>query len=287
MQTSVPPGNRIGHRRRLGVIGLGAMALTALLRTLPVHAEPARPTVRLATTTSTENTGLLAELLPPFEQRFEVKVDVVAVGSGAALKLAENGDADVVLSHAPELEEKFVAAGHGVNRREVMYNDFVIVGPPSDPAQIAGSKDAADAITKIAATKAPFVSRGDESGTHQKEKSLWQAAALQPSGEWYREAGQGMGQVLVMASETNAYTLSDRGTYLAMRKQLASKVLVEGGARLRNPYVIIAVNPARYQHVRYVMAMALIGWLTSYEGQSIIRNFKVDGEPLFTPLAVP
>jgi len=243
--------------------------------------------IRLATTTSTENSGLLAKLLPPFEQRFEVRVDVVAVGSGAAMKIATNGDADLVLSHAPALEEAFVASGHGVNRRIVMQNDFVIVGPPADPAGIGGGSDAAAALKTIATAAAPFVSRGDGSGTHRKEMNLWKKAAVEPDGGWYLEAGQGMGQVLVMADEKNAYTLSDRGTYLALKSKLDSKVLVEGDPVLANPYTVTAVNPARHPHVHYFEAMNLIAWLTSIEGQKIIRQFRVGGEPLFHPLAIP
>ena len=243
--------------------------------------------LRLATTTSTESSGLLAELLPPFERANGIKVDVIAVGSGKALKLAENGDADVVLSHAPELEEPFVAAGYGVNRRDVMYNDFVIVGPSADPAKIRGLKDAAEVMKRLASSGASFVSRADESGTHQKEKQLWAAAGIRPQGPWYLEAGQGMGEVLIMASERKAYTIADRGTWIAFRAKLDLSLLVAGDPRLRNPYTIIAVNPALHSHVKYRETMALIAFVTGTEGQKIIGSFQKDGEVLFHPTAIP
>jgi len=241
----------------------------------------------LATTTSTENSGLLANLLPPFEEMFKTKVKVVAVGTGAALKLGENGDADVVLTHAPLAEEAFVATGHGVNRREVMYNDFIILGPKDDPAGIQGEKEALVAFRRIAEKKVIFISRGDESGTHKKEKELWQEAGIAPSEPWYREAGQGMEAVLTMAGEQGGHTLSDRGTHLAVADQVPLKVLVEGDKRLFNPYSLIAVNPARHSHVNYLGAMQLIAWMTSPTGQKIIRDFTIRGKPLFIPTAIP
>lgn len=239
--------------------------------------------LRLATTTSTENSGLLAVLLPPFEKKHGIKVDVIAVGTGKALKLAENGDVDVVLVHAREAEDKFVAAGFGVSRRDVMHNDFVIVGPAADPAKIAGQKDAAKAFQAIAAAKAPFVSRGDESGTHQKEKAIWRVAAVRPAAPWYREVGQGMGGTLTVASEKQAYTLADRGTWAAYRRKVELTLVCEGDPLLANPYGIIAVNPQRHKHVRHAEAMKLIEFVTSPEGQQIIAGFKVDGEQLFFP----
>ncbi len=243
--------------------------------------------LRLATTTSTENSGLLGVVLAPFERRFGVKVDVIAVGSGKAMKLGENGDVDVVLSHAPELEHAFVAAGFGVNRRDVMYNDFVLVGPPDDPAKLREERTAVEAVKRLAAARATFISRGDESGTHEKEKALWKAAAVAPAGAWYVSAGLGMGQVLQMADEKNAYTLSDRGTYLSYRAKGDLVIVNQGDPVLFNPYTIIAVNPARHPKVRYFDAMALIAWMTSPEGQRIIGDFKVSGEMLFHPTAVP
>jgi tungstate transport system substrate-binding protein len=243
--------------------------------------------LRLATTTSTDQSGLLQVLLPPFEQRFHVQVDVIAVGSGKALKLAENGDADVVLSHAPALEQAFMQAGFGVNRRDVMYNDFIIVGPPSDPAQLRAAAGAADAFKNLAAAQATFISRGDESGTHQKEKELWKAAGITPGGAWYVSAGLGMGEVLLMANERQAYTLSDRGTFLAYKKRDDLTILLQGDPVLFNPYTITAVNPARHPHVKYIEAMLLIAWCTCPEGQALIGGFRQDGEVLFHPTAIP
>jgi tungstate transport system substrate-binding protein len=243
--------------------------------------------LRLATTTSTENTGLLGAVLPPFQKRFDITVDVIAVGSGKAMKLGENGDVDVVLSHAPALEAAFMASGFGVNRRDVMYNDFVIVGPAADPAGLRQTKSAADAFRHIASAAAPFISRGDESGTHEKEKDLWKAAAITPSGAWYIAAGAGMGQVLQMADEKHAYALSDRGTYLTFQSKDDLVIVSQGDTAMFNPYTIIAVNPARYPTARYFDAMTLIAWMTSPEGQQLIGNFTVGGEMLFHPTAVP
>ena len=255
-----------------------------LIAALPVAAQEH---LRLATTTSTENSGLLGSLLPTFEEAFHLEVDVVAVGSGQALKLAENGDADVVLSHAPVLEEAFVASGFGVNRRGVMYNDFVIVGPPGDPAGIRGAKSAVEALRTIAAKQAPFLSRGDESGTHVKEKELWAAAGITPSGAWYRSAGVGMGQLLQMADETGAYTLTDRGTYVSRKQKGDLVIVVENDPPLFNPYSIIATNPARHPTAKYIAAMQLIAWMTSPEGQRRIAAFQIEGKSLFVPTAVP
>jgi tungstate transport system substrate-binding protein len=242
-------------------------------------------TIRLATTTSTENSGLLRVLLPPFEQRTGYNVHVIAVGTGKALRMARDGDVDVIMVHAPAAEREFVHAGHGVNRRDLMYNDFVIVGPKHDPAGIRGAKNVAAAMTRFVLSNAMFISRGDESGTHKKERELWRLAGVQPEGRGYREAGQGMGRVLQIAGELQAYTLTDRGTWLAMRDKLPLQIMVEGDTRLFNPYGIIAVNPARYPDVNYPGAMALIAWVTSVRGQQIVGNFEIDGEALFKPLA--
>lgn len=249
----------------------------------------AQTRLRLSTTTSTENSGLLAVLLPPFEKRFQVTVDVIPVGTGKALALARNGDVDVTLVHARPLEDRFVAEGYGVNRRDVMYNDFVLIGPPDDPAGVQKARSAVEAMQRIAQAQALFLSRGDNSGTHVREKSLWQEAGITPQGRWYLEAGKGMGATLTMADEKGAYTLSDRGTYLSMKHRLQLPILFAGDPRLFNPYGIIAVNPARYPHVHYVLAMALIGWVTSQEGQWIIQEFGKEkfGTPLFVPLAIP
>jgi tungstate transport system substrate-binding protein len=251
-----------------------------------IQAEEIR--LRLATTTSTDNTGLLKTLNPPFERMMNIKVDVIPVGTGKALKLGATGDVDVILVHARSAEDKFVNEGYGVNRRDVMYNDFVIIGPEVDPAGIKGMIDAKEAFKKIAEAQAPFVSRGDDSGTHKKELMLWEKSGIKPEGKWYFEAGQGMGAVLNMANEKQAYTLSDRGTYLAYSGKIELKILCEGDPDLINPYGIIAVNPARFPHVKYVYAMAYIGWVTSQEGQKIIREFGEDkfGHPLFIPMAI-
>ncbi|NLV25133.1 MAG: solute-binding protein [Deltaproteobacteria bacterium] len=238
--------------------------------------------LRLSTTTSTENSGLLKVLLPPFEKRYHCHVDVIAVGTGKALKHGEAGDVDVVLVHARQLEDKFVAEGFGVDRRDVMYNDFIILGPQEDPARITGVATAAEALAGIARHRAPFFSRGDESGTHQKERELWQASGIAPAGTWYVEAGQGMGEVIIMATEKRAYTLADRGTYNAFKKDKTDLVIVfDGEPGLFNPYGVIAVNPRRHPHVNYVLARHFIDYITGPEGQKIIENFKVDGEQIF------
>ncbi len=273
------------RRRRDGVRrGFGAATLLLALVGPPAHAQEH---LRLSTTTSTDQSGLLQVVLPPFEQRFHLKVDVLAVGSGKALKLAENGDVDVVLSHAPELEEAFVQAGFGVNRRDVMYNDFIIVGPPDDPAGLRAAIDATGAFKKLQASGAMFISRGDESGTHQKEKQLWQRAGIVPAGAWYVSAGQGMGEVLLMANERRAYTLADRATFVVYKQRGDLAIVTQGDPLLRNPYTVTAVNPARHPQAKYFAAMQLIAWLTSPEGQQLIGGFAPHGEVLFHPTAVP
>lgn len=237
--------------------------------------------LRMSTTTSTENSGLLAVLLPPFETKYDCKVDVIAVGTGKALKLGESGDVDVVFVHARKLEDKFIAEGFGVDRRDVMYNDFVLIGPPQDPAGIRRAGNAPEALKKIAAAGSAFVSRGDASGTHQKEKEIWQAAGIVPKGKWYLQAGQGMGEVIQMATQLRGYTLADRGTYVAYRRKTDLAILHEGDKGLRNPYGVIAVNPARHPHVNYGLARKFIEYVAGEEGRSIISGFKVNGEQLF------
>jgi tungstate transport system substrate-binding protein len=254
------------------------MILLLLLLTVPALA---LDHLRLATTTSTENSGLLAVLLPPFEAANDCKVDVIAVGTGKAIKLGETGDVDVVLVHARKAEDKFVAAGFGVDRRDVMYNDFVIIGPPSDPAGIAGSQDAAAALKKIAAKGATFVSRGDDSGTDKMEKQLWKVAGIKPAGAWYLDAGLGMGEVITMATERGGYTLADRATYLAYLTKTDLKIAVEGDVTLFNPYGVIMVNPAKHPHVKVALAQKFIDFLTSTQGQSLITGFKINGKQLF------
>ena len=274
-------------RVMLVVAGLWVACLAPSCEEAPRPEPPGLGTIRLATTTSTENSGLLARLLPPFERRFGTKVHVIAVGTGRALALGRNGDADVVLVHAPDAEKAFLDAGHGVNRRAVMVNDFVLLGPAADPARAAAAESAAKALAAVAGARATFASRGDDSGTHKKERALWAAAAVQPAGASYLEVGQGMGATLLLADEKRAYCLSDRGTYLAMRGKVDLTVLFEGDPILRNPYSIIAVNPARHPEVNYAGAMALVGWITSPQGQAIIGAFRAGGQVLFHPTAVP
>ncbi len=240
----------------------------------------------LATTTSTENSGLLDYLLPAFEEAYNVDVDVVAVGTGQALQLGEDGNADVLMVHARPREDAFMAAGHGVRREDVMYNDFIIVGPAADPAGIKGLNDVAAGLQAIAAAEAPFISRGDDSGTHIKELSLWAESGISPSGDWYIEAGQGMGAVLTMADERQAYTLTDRGTYLARTLEgIDLGILVEGDPLLFNPYGVIAVNPNKGDHIQAELANTFIDWLISPATQEAIGKFGVEefGMPLFTP----
>lgn len=241
--------------------------------------------IRMSTTTSTDNSGLLRALLPAFEKKYGVKVRVIPVGTGKALKLAENGDVDVTLVHARQAEDAFVAAGHGVNRRDVMFNDFVVVGPAEDPAGIRGMKDVADAMRKLKQTGVRFVSRGDDSGTHKMELSYWKLAGIEPGGAAYLSAGQGMGEVLTMSASLRGYTLADRATYAAYRSRTGLEILVEGDPRLYNPYGIIAVNPKKYPGVNHRGAMTLIEWITSAEGQMLIADFKVDGLQMFFPSA--
>ena len=242
-------------------------------------------TIRLATTTSTDNSGLLYEILPLFEQASGYKVHVIAVGTGKALRMGRDGDVDLVLVHARTAEDAFVNAGYGINRQDVMYNDFVLVGPLTDPAGIQGAKNASQALTGIAQKKVLFISRGDDSGTHKKELSLWQAADINPDDSWYREAGQGMGKVLQIASELDAYTLTDRGTWLSYREKSSLKIVHEGDPRLYNPYGIIAVNYQRYPDINRYGADALIAWITSPSGQELIDNYRIDGKRLFIPSA--
>lgn len=243
--------------------------------------------LRLATTTSVENTGLLAELLAPFEKRTGVKVNVLAVGTGQALALARRGDVDAVLVHAPEVELPFMAEGHGNDRRTLMHNNFVLVGPRDDPAAIRGGEDAAAALRKISEARARFVSRGDNSGTHLAEQELWQATGTKPSGDWYLESGQGQRASLGVASEKQAYSLVDRATYLVAKAQIDLDILVEGDPRLRNPYSVIAVHPDRHPGVNHLAALALVAWLTSREGQEQIARFRPNGTALFHPVDVP
>jgi len=258
----------------------------ATLIALPVHAAPKTKTVILATTTSTRDSGLLDELLPVFQKQTGYFVKTISVGSGQAMKMGERGEADVLLVHSPDAEKKFVADGFGVNRRLVMHNDFLILGPPSDPASVRGAKSSREALRKIAAAGALFLSRGDNSGTHALEKKLWGAIGLNPEGRrWYQQTGLGMGETLGVAAEKGGYTIADRGSYLAMKKKLGLAVLIEGDASLLNIYHVIEVNPARWPKVNAAGAKAFGDFMVSTKAQAIIRTFGVEkfGSPLFFP----
>ncbi|NPV75757.1 MAG: solute-binding protein [Anaerolineae bacterium] len=240
----------------------------------------------LATTSSTQDSGLLDYLLPDFDKEFNIKTKVIAVGSGQALQMGKDGDADVLLIHSPAAEKEFMDAGDGVRREDVMYNDFVIVGPAEDPAKITGLKTSVDAFKAIAESESKFVSRGDDSGTHVKEKNIWKKAELEPVGDWYVSAGQNMGAVLTMADELQGYTLSDRATYLAFLQQgLSLKIMVEGDSSLLNPYGVIAVNPAKSPKIRNDLANQFIDWIISIPVQEKIQVFKKEelGQSLFYP----
>jgi tungstate transport system substrate-binding protein len=244
--------------------------------------------ITVASTTSTENSGLFGELLPKFREQTGIEVRVVAVGTGQAIKLAENGDADVLFVHHEDSEEQFVAEGFGLERHEVMYNDYVIVGPGSDPAGVKGSKDVVDALRKIAAAEAPFASRGDDSGTHKAELALWGEAGIDTagaSGSWYRETGSGMGPTLNTAAGMDAYGLTDRGTWLSFENRQNLEVVVEGDPRLFNQYGIILVNPEKYPHVKAELGQKFIDWVISDEGQQVIGAFQINGQQAFFPNA--
>jgi tungstate transport system substrate-binding protein len=242
----------------------------------------------VASTTSTQDSGLFGHILPLFAAKTGITVRVVAQGTGQALDTARRGDADVVFVHAKAQEEKFVAEGFGVKRFDVMYNDFVLVGPKSDPAKVKGSRDILAALQAIHTTASPFVSRGDKSGTHVAELALWQAAGLDPAGAkpaWYREIGQGMGAALNTAGAMGAYVLSDRGTWISFKNKRELEIVVEGDRRLFNQYGIILVNPAKHRHVKKDLGLAFIDWIVSAEGQNAIRSYKIDGQQLFFPNA--
>ncbi|MBL1320012.1 MAG: extracellular solute-binding protein [Methylophaga sp.] len=242
--------------------------------------------LKLSTTTSTENSGLLAVLNLAFEEKYKVKVDVIAVGTGKALKIGSNGDVDVVFVHAPAAELKYIASGDFIDRKAVMHNDFVIIGPDNDTANIAQAETVTQALQLISQEKTDFISRGDDSGTHKKEKSLWKNAEINPVGTWYIQAGQGMGAVLKMADEKQAYTLTDRGTQIAFADKTSLKVLFEGDDALFNPYHVMAVNPKKHGHVKYELAKKYIDFVTSEQGQAIIADFKKSGQQLFYPDAM-
>jgi len=244
--------------------------------------------ITVASTTSTEQSGLFKHLLPVFEKKTGVQVRVVALGTGQALDMGRRGDADVVFVHARPLEEKFLAEGFGVKRQDVMYNDFVLIGPKSDPAKVAGGKDALEAFRRIRTAQAPFVSRGDRSGTHFAELEIWKAAGVdiaKDKGPWYRDTGQGMGPALNTASGMNAYILADRGTWLSFKNRGDLGILVEGDKRLFNQYGIMLVNPAKHPSVKKELGQAFIDWVVSPEGQNTIASYKINGEQLFFPNA--
>lgn len=263
------------------------LALLPALFWLAAPAAAEENFITLASTTSTEASGLFGSILPLFQSDTGIEVRVVAVGTGQALRLGRRGDADALLVHARAAEEAFVAEGHGLERFEVMWNDFLIAGPPQDPVGIRGSRDAPASLAKIAAGGEPFVSRGDDSGTHRAELALWQVAGIDPqeaSGTWYREAGSGMGATLNTANGMGAYLLVDRGTWLAFRNKSELEVLCEGDARLRNPYGAIVVSPEKHPHVKVDLAQRFVDWLVSSRGQAAIGAFQVDSEILFHPV---
>lgn len=265
-------------------LAVAVLALTAAIGS----AQAQDKFITAASTTSTENSGLFKHILPLFKAKTGIEVRVIAQGTGQALDTGRRGDADVVFVHAPAAEKKFVAEGHGVERLEVMYNDFVIVGPKSDPAGVKGMKDAPAALAKIAGAKAAFASRGDDSGTHKAELALWQEAGVDvkaAGGGWYRELGSGMGATLNTASQMPAYALTDRATWISFQNRGDLEISVEGDARLFNQYGVILVNPAKHKHVKQAEGQAFIDWLVSNEGQQAIADYKLNGQSLFFPNA--
>ena len=266
-------------------MGIAFRALVSLLFCATAHAQTY---ITVASTTSTEQSGLFKHLLPIFEKKTGIQVRVVALGTGQALDMGRRGDADIVFVHARPLEEKFLAEGFGLRRYDVMYNDFVLIGPKADPAKVAGAKDAADAFRRIKAAQAPFVSRGDKSGTHFAELEIWKAAGIdigKDKGTWYRDTGQGMGPALNSAAGMNAYILADRGTWLSFKNRADLTIMLEGDKRLFNPYGIILVNPAKHPSVKKAEGQAFIDWVISPEGQNAIADYKIGGEQLFFPNA--
>ena len=269
---------------RRSFIAAAAAAIT--LATPFVHA--ADRFITVSSTTSTEQSGLFKHLLPIFQAKTGIEVRVVALGTGQALDMARRGDADVVFVHDKVAEEKFIAEGYGVKRQEVMYNDFILVGPKSDPAKVAGGKDITEALKAIQAAQAPFVSRGDKSGTHAAELRLWKVAGVDldaTKGAWYRDTGSGMGPALNTAASMNAYILADRGTWLSFKNRADLTISVEGDKRLFNQYGVILVNPDKHPHVKKADGQAFIDWVVSADGQKAIADYKIDGQQLFFPNA--
>jgi tungstate transport system substrate-binding protein len=266
----------------------GAFLVLALSGLLQAATAAAQQFITVASTTSTEQSGLFKHLLPVFEKKTGIQVRVVALGTGQALDMGRRGDADVVFVHDKVAEEKFVADGFGVQRFEVMYNDFVLVGPKADPAKIASGKNIIDAYKKIAAASAPFASRGDKSGTHAAELRLWKSAGIDPQtgkGGWYRETGSGMGPTLNTASSMNAYAFTDRGTWLSFKNRGDLMIVVEGDQQLFNQYGIMLVNPAKHPHVKKDLGQAFVDWVVSAEGQKAIAEYKIGADQLFFPNA--
>jgi tungstate transport system substrate-binding protein len=269
--------------RRPALLAIASIAAQAIL-SLPAIAQD--KSIVVASTTSTEQSGLFGHILPEFTKKTGINVRIVAVGTGQALDIGRRGDADVVFVHDRAAEDKFVAEGFGVDRRDVMYNDFVLIGPKSDPAKVAGGKDIAAALKRIADAQAAFVSRGDKSGTHAAELRYFKDAGVdltQGKGSWYRETGSGMGPALNTASSMNAYILSDRGTWLSFKNRGELGIVVEGDRKLFNPYGVILVNPAKHAHVKKAEGLAFMDWLVSPAGQTAIASYKVGGEQLFFP----
>jgi tungstate transport system substrate-binding protein len=274
----------VKQKKAIHVILAGMAMSLVLLSWNPAQAQ--QKNIILSTTTSTQDSGLLDVLLPVFEKKTGYFVKTIAVGSGQAMAMGQKGEADVLLVHSPEAEKKFVAEGYGINRRIVMHNDFILVGPAEDPAKIKGSKAAVENFKKITSAGALFLSRGDKSGTHAKELAIWKAAGVNPEGQkWYQQTGLGMGQTLNVASEKKGYTLADRGTYLALKKNLRLDILAEGDAILLNVYHVIEVNPAKWPKVNTAGAKAFADFMVSKEVQDIVKTFGVDkfGSPLFFP----
>jgi len=272
----------MAHDRHRLIVAFAAACAALAALTAPAQDK----SIVVASTTSTEQSGLFGHLLPAFTKTTGIAVKVVALGTGQALDVGKRGDADVVFVHDRAAEDKYVAEGWGVDRRDVMYNDFVLAGPKADPAKVAGTKDIAAALKAIADAKAPFVSRGDKSGTHAAELRYFKLASVDPlegKGSWYRETGSGMGPALNTASSMNAYILADRGTWLSFRNRGDLIVVVEGDKRLFNPYGVMLVNPAKHPHVKVAEGRAFIDWLVSREGQDTIAGYRIGGEPVFFP----
>jgi len=274
-------------RRILILTGAFVLALGA---PLPAPASAQQRSITVASTTSTEQSGLFGHILPIFTRETGIAVRVVALGTGQALDVGRRGDADVVLVHDRAAEDRFVAEGFAPERHDVMFNDFILVGPAADPAGVKGLADIAEAWRRIAAARAPFISRGDRSGTHAAELRLWQEAGIDPAsgrGTWYREVGQGMGPALNTAAASEAYVFTDRGTWLSFRNRQTLTILVEGDRRLANQYGVMLVNPARHPHVKAAEGRAFIAWLLSPSGQAAIASYRIGGEQLFFPNAAP